>query len=81
MKKNNIKLEFTQSEVNHLLYLIEKNENNKIYFGNQLQYWKRSEHIKYKLSGKSEPNFFNHCINCGCKLPEDYIGSCYGCDT
>jgi hypothetical protein len=81
MKKNNIKIEFTQSEVKHLLSLIEHNERDENYSGNQLQYWKRSECIKYKLYGKPEPKFSNHCINCGCKLPEDYIGSCYGCDA
>ncbi len=46
---NKIKAKFTHPELNHLLFLIESNEEEKAYYGPEKQYWKRSERIKEKL--------------------------------
>lgn len=49
MLKDENKLKFSPVEINHLLYLIEDNENNGFYIGNKAQYWKRSDRIRMKL--------------------------------
>ena len=41
--------EFTKAELNHLLYLIEANEREGWYWGNEKHYWKRSSLLKEKL--------------------------------
>lgn len=79
--KEHNKSKLSYSEINHILTLIKRNEDDRCYSGNQLQYWKRSERIKNKLTGQPEPKFTKRCISCGCELPEGYIGSCYGCDS
>ena len=44
-----MKLTLSQSEINHLLGLIQMNEIEQSYSGNHKHYWKRSENIKLKL--------------------------------
>jgi hypothetical protein len=39
----------TDSEIAHILTLINQNEEEGWYFGNKSQYWNRSEKIKDKL--------------------------------
>ena len=46
-KQMTVKL--TKSEINHLLHLVEKNEEDGSYTEPKDQYWKRSQRIKSKL--------------------------------
>jgi hypothetical protein len=43
---------FTKAEINHLLTLIDRNENDGVYYSPKNQYWNRSERIKSKLLQK-----------------------------
>lgn len=42
-------IKFTKSEINHLLGLIDWNEEEGTYFAPKQQYWQRHERIKIKL--------------------------------
>ena len=44
-----MKTTLSKSEINHLLGLIQINEIEGCYSGNEKHYWKRSENIKLKL--------------------------------
>jgi hypothetical protein len=42
-------VKLTQTEINHILNLIESNKEEGFYYGNKDQYWKRSSNIENKL--------------------------------
>jgi hypothetical protein len=48
-------IKLTEEEVNHILTLIDNNEQEGFYYGNKKQWEKRSERIKELLSDSIEP--------------------------
>jgi hypothetical protein len=46
-------VKLTQTEINHILNLIESNKEEGFYYGNKDQYWKRSSNIENKLMSKN----------------------------
>ena len=53
-KRGNMKqVKLTQTEINHILNLIESNKEEGFYYGNKDQYWKRSSSIENKLMSKN----------------------------
>lgn len=42
-------MKFTKAEINHLLGLIETNERERVYWGNEKHYWNRSAKLKDML--------------------------------
>lgn len=66
-------IKLTDSEVEHLVHLINSNELEGVFNGYWLHYWKRSFRIKNKLIN----NPFYFCPACGTDHNNtDYFGFC-----
>ena len=44
-----MRVNLEQSEINHLLSLLKKNEDDREYYATEKQYWDRHKNIKNKL--------------------------------